>query len=102
MIVSKHALYGKYNFGQLENMWMPLVLDAITELIKTDQMCDCTECVLDVTALSLNQLPCNYWVSGAFNAFLSPDVFIKDEKNQQRALDAVRQSWVQVEKHPHH
>lgn len=102
MTIERHHLFNEYDFQRLENMWMRLILDAIDELIEADEMCSCPECVLDVAALALNLMPPKYWVSGNYNAFTPPELFLGDEKNRQRAKEAVRKSHEQVKKNPHH
>ncbi len=92
----------RYDFNRLENMWMILILEVISELIAKGEMCDCQDCVLDVTAIALNSLPPKYWVSGKFDAFTPPDAFLADSSNRRLALESVLRAWSLVEKNPHH
>lgn len=97
-----NPLQERYDFSRLENMWVRLVSEIIVEKLEKGTLCDCSECVLDVLAISLNRLPTRYWVSGEFNAFTSPDSFFADPANRQRALDAVLAANELVRNNPHH
>ena len=102
MSIRRNPLADRYDFTRLENMWVSMVGEIITEMIEAGNLCDCSECVLDVAALSLNRLPTKYWVSGEFNAFTSPDSFYADSKNRKQALTAVLEAIKLVQSNPHH
>jgi competence protein ComFB len=95
-------LFDSYPIAQLENMWMPLVLEVVIELLNKEEVCDCQECVLDLVALALNQLQPRYWVSGKFNAFTPPETFLKSEENRKTARETVMKALKLVTKNPHH
>ena len=100
--MTDHPLMTTYNLDQMENMWVTLVLDVIAELLEKQEVCDCQDCVLDLLALALNQLPPNYWVSGKFNAFTPPESFLAHHDNRKKARDIVLASLDLVKKNPHH
>ncbi len=102
MNIIKHDLLERYDFSRLENMWLKLVLDVIQELIDNKEICDCQDCILDVSALALNQLKPKYWVSGKFNAFTPPETFLNDPKNLNLAEEVIVQALKQVKTNPHH
>lgn len=92
----------RYDFNRIENMWIHLVLDAIASYIARGEMCDCQDCVLDVTAIALNCLPPKYWIMGSFDAFSPPELFLKDSANKSLAQEAVIKAIRLVERNPHH
>ena len=100
--MDSRQLYDLYPIAQLENMWVPLVLEVVMELLEKEEVCDCQECVLDLVAVSLNTLPPRYWVSGKFNAFTPPDTFLNSAENRQKARSTVMAALALVKKNPHH
>jgi len=102
MPTENHELFSHYDFSNIENMWLRLVLDVIHTMIENREACDCEDCVLDLTALALNILPPKYWVSGKYNEFSPPDRFLQDPKNRKRAQEAVEKALGQIKKNPHH
>ena len=92
----------RYDFNRLENMWMILILEVISELIAKGEMCDCQDCVFDVTALALNQLPSKYWVLDKYDVLTTPDSFLSDANNKRLAEESVLRALRLVEKNPHH
>lgn len=100
--MTRHPLAEQYNLLHLENMWMELVLDVVGEMVQRKRICACEECVLDLIALSMNQLPSKYWVSGKYNAFTPPETFLEDKDNRRRTREAVLNSIRQVRQNPHH
>jgi len=77
-------------------------LDVIVTLIERWEVCDCQDCILDLTALALNSLPPKYWVLGGFDAFSSTGDFLKDSMNQRLAEEAVIKALKLVRENPHH
>ncbi|HNV68776.1 MAG TPA: late competence development ComFB family protein [Candidatus Ozemobacteraceae bacterium] len=102
MSIRRNPLADHYDFTRLENMWVSMIGEIIEELIATGELCDCAECVLDVSAIALNKLPTRYWVSGEFNAFTSPDSFYADPRNREQAKKAVLDAVKLVQSNPHH
>ncbi len=94
--------FANYDWSRMKNMYTDLVLGEVGALLETGEMCDCTECVLDVVAIALNSLPPAYWVSGQYNAFTSPATFLSDARNCDRAKEAVKRAVRLVQRNPHH
>ncbi len=92
----------KYDFARLRNMWEPLVLEVVAGLIQRWEMCDCQDCVLDVTALALNSLPAKYWVLDKYDVLTTPDSFLTDAENKRLAEESVLRALRLVAKNPHH
>ncbi|OIP23412.1 hypothetical protein AUK22_09810 [bacterium CG2_30_54_10] len=92
----------KYDFTRLRNMWETLVLDVVSGLIQRWEMCDCQDCILDVTALALNQLPAKYWVLDKYDVLTTPESFLKDSNNRRIAEESVLKALRLVEQNPHH
>ncbi len=99
---SQSPVLSKYDFGRLRNMWEPLVLEVVADLIQRWEMCDCQDCVFDVTALALNQLPSKYWVLDKYDVLTTPDSFLTDANNRRLAEESVLRALRLVEKNPHH
>ncbi|MFZ2961043.1 MAG: late competence development ComFB family protein [Candidatus Ozemobacteraceae bacterium] len=102
MQMNNQSALDKYDFTRLENMWMPLILDIIVEMVESRKCCDCAECVLDLAALGMNRLPPKYWVSGGYNAYTTPEMFFSNPENRQIAQQAVNQALAIIQKNPHH
>lgn len=102
MNATSHPILEQYDFTRVQNMWMQLVIETISELIEGGKTCDCTDCVLDLACLALNRLPPKYWASGDYNAFTSPQEFLGHPENRQTAKLAVFQALAMVKENPHH
>lgn len=102
MAISDHPLFDNVDLTRVDNMWRPLVLQAIAGLIEREEMCGCQDCVLDVLALALNVLPPRYWVLGGYDAFSPPEKFLEDHDHRRLAEEAVLRGLRMVQANPHH
>lgn len=102
--MKKHSqdVLSDYDFSRVTNMWEKLVKEAIAEMLESNEMCDCNDCVLDTAALALSSLPVTYWVTGNYDAFSSPEQFYEDSTKARLAREAVMKAWSLVQANPHH
>lgn len=92
----------KYDFTLVRNIWEDLVKDLILSNYQKWDICDCHDCILDVTALALNFLPPKYWVVDKYDVFENSKAFYKDSTNIQLATEAILRAKKIVEENPHH
>lgn len=91
------AFRDDYDFTTLVNEKEHWVIDELEKQLKDrPEVCDCSECVLDMTALTLNQTKPNYRVTlmGAIFAMA------EDEKTADEIRAAVTKSINQVNENP--
>ena len=91
------------DFDLLVNIMKDIVISELEkqlDLPEYKRVCRCQECVLDITAIALNQLKPMY---GSLNSFKG--VMYKDhigQKSETDVIDAIRKSIEKVANNPPH
>jgi competence protein ComFB len=97
-----------YDTRDLHNMTEDAVFDAIPAAMSDHpEMCKCQDCVLDVAAIALNNLPPHYCV-GKFSSMPTGVVGLRhyvperEKEITDRARTAVEEAINKVKDHPSH
>jgi competence protein ComFB len=95
-------VFDEYNFDNLLDEGRRLVIEELKSQL-TDlhhDVCVCNECVVDMAALALNQLPPRYRCSLMGSIYLSDDT--SDPVYRKKLKDAVKTAIERVSRNPGH
>ncbi len=90
----------QYNVDAVQNENLPIVIELLEKLIGDDEtICTCEHCILDIIAITLNNLPPRYRI-GLIGKI---DIDYKyDQEYRQLVLDSLHQAVMRVTENPHH
>lgn len=96
------SIRDSYNFEYLVNEAERMVLEELEHQLKEDwaaEICKCEECVLDMAALALNNLPPMYRVSLMGTLYAHS---LQDTEYGTKVKDKVEEAIKKVAKNPSH
>ncbi|MGA2544959.1 MAG: late competence development ComFB family protein [Rectinemataceae bacterium] len=92
-------LHERYNLESLGNRSQELVYEAVEDRVNEGAMCTCEDCVIDLTAWTLNHVtPCYY---SSLLSRLIPDAVLEHKMNVEIDL-AIASGLKRLKEHPHH
>ncbi|MBI3893753.1 MAG: late competence development ComFB family protein [Candidatus Wallbacteria bacterium] len=90
------------SLGNMENLQEERVVNLVREILQSEDyadVCRCSHCFVDITAIALNALPPEYVADKFYKFPESPDVV----KAKREAADgAIRAAIQKVTQRPHH